>query len=138
MSAAGNAAGWALATAAEALVGRRYRLHGRDPATGLDCVGLLAAALGAIGRTSALPVGYSLRLRALPALAPIAQGCGLALTDAPSRPGDVLLARVGACQFHLLIAGHHRRLIHAHAGLRRVVAMPGPPGWPTMHRWHPI
>ena len=29
----------ALAEAAAALVGSRFRLHGRDPATGLDCIG---------------------------------------------------------------------------------------------------
>lgn len=131
-------AGSALATAAEALAGTRYRLHGRDPATGLDCVGLLAASLAAIGRAPVLPVAYSLRMRALPALDGFVRACGLAPTDEPDRHGDVLLTRVGACQFHLLIAGHAGRFIHAHAGLRRVVVMPGKPGWPVIHRWHPI
>ena len=130
--------GSALASAAEALIGTRYRLHGRDPATGLDCIGLLAAALSATGRTPMLPVGYSLRMRALPQLEGFAQGCGLDLTDGPGRPGDVLLARVGPCQFHLLVAGYDGCFIHAHAGLRRVVAVPGPPDWPINCRWHPI
>lgn len=133
-----SAAGFALAIAAEALVGTRYRLHGRDPATGLDCVGLLSATLTAIGRTPVLPAGYALRMHRLPGLDPFLQGCGLALADGPPAPGDVMLTRVGACQFHLLIAGRGGRLIHAHAGLRRVVAMPGPPAWPVIHRWHPI
>lgn len=138
VSGGASGAGAALATAAEALVGSRYRLHGRDPATGLDCVGLLAAALAAIGRTPALPMAYGLRLRTLPALDGFARACGLGLTDDSGRPGDVQLVRVGACQFHLLIAGHAGRFIHAHAGLRRVVVTPGPPGWPVIHRWHPI
>ena len=40
-----RAAGPALASAAEALVGARFRLHGRDPATGLAGLCVLAAAL---------------------------------------------------------------------------------------------
>ena len=60
--------GAALAAAAESLVGTRFRLHGRDPDTGLDCVGLLAASLAAIGRAAPLPNGYRLRARSLPGL----------------------------------------------------------------------
>ena len=39
----------ALARAAAGCLGVRFRLHGRDPATGLDCLGLLGAALVATG-----------------------------------------------------------------------------------------
>ncbi len=42
----------AFAEAAESLVGIRFRLFGRDPAYGLDCVGLVAAALARSGRSS--------------------------------------------------------------------------------------
>ena len=34
----------AIIAAARAAIGARFRLHGRDPATGLDCVGLVACA----------------------------------------------------------------------------------------------
>ncbi len=34
-----------LAAAALNLIGTPFRLHGRDPATGLDCVGLVAEAM---------------------------------------------------------------------------------------------
>ena len=126
--------GDALAEAAEALVGTRFRLHGRDPATGLDCVGLLAAALGAIGRPAALPNGYALRARRLPEVDGAARGCGLMPVSPPFRPGDVLLVRPHACQFHLLIAGRDA-FVHAHAGLKRVVALAGPPPWPIVRHW---
>ena len=39
-----------LALAAEALEGAPFRLHGRDPVTGLDCIGVLAQSLEAFGQ----------------------------------------------------------------------------------------
>jgi cell wall-associated NlpC family hydrolase len=126
--------GDALARAAAALAGTRFRLHGRDPATGLDCIGLLAAALTAIGRPAPLPNGYALRSRALPGLDAVAAACGFTGAGAPLRPGDVLLARVGPCQHHLLIAAG-AGFVHAHAGIGRVIASAGPPGWPIVHHW---
>lgn len=126
-----------LASAAEMLVGTPFRLHGRDPATGLDCLGVLAAALAAIGRNADLPQGYTLKRRALPPLDRFAQGCGLLPASGAVVPGDVLLARVSPVQFHLAVAGHGGRIVHAHAGLRRVVAVAGPPPWPLVHHWRP-
>lgn len=127
--------GNALAAAAEALAGARFRLHGRDPSTGLDCIGLLAAALAAIGRPAPLPTGYALRARVLPPLGDVATACGFVETDAPVRPGDVAMLRVGPCQHHLAIALGGGRFVHAHAALRRVVIMPGPLPWPVVRRW---
>jgi cell wall-associated NlpC family hydrolase len=130
--------GAALAVAAEALVGCRFRLHGRDPATGLDCVGLLAVALRAIGRPAPLPTGYALRSYTLPGLAQIATTCGFAPSEAPVQPGDVMLLRPGPCQHHLAIALPEARFVHAHAGLRRVVVTPGPPTCPVLSLWRLI
>jgi hypothetical protein len=127
--------GWHLAAAAEALVGVRFRLHGRDPAHGLDCIGVLAAALAAIGRPAPLPNAYALRSHRLPPLGALATACGFAETRASRRPGDVLMLRIGPCQHHLLVAARDGGFVHAHAGLARVVVMPGPPGWPVLHRW---
>lgn len=122
-------AGAALALAAQAMVGCRYRLHGRDPATGLDCVGVLAAALVAIGRTPALPGGYPLRSSATPDLAGLAGNHGF-VPVAPVAgidPGEVWLLRPGPGQWHLaLVAPDAAGLIEAHAGLRRVVRTPLP------------
>lgn len=131
----GPAAADALASAAEALAGTRFRLHGRDQATGLDCLGVLAASLAAIGRPAPVPRDYALRQRALPALGEIAAACGFEPSGPPVRPGDALLARVAVCQWHLLLAVSGGRFVHAHAGLRRVVVQPGPLPWPVAEHW---
>lgn len=127
--------GAALAAAAEALAGTRFRLHGRDPATGLDCIGLLAASMRAIGREPSLPTGYRLRMRRLPEIATWAKACGFGEAEGAACPGDVLLVRVGACQFHLAIALDGERFAHAHAGRRRIVVAAGPLAWPVVGRW---
>ena len=119
-----------VALAAHALIGTRFQLHGRDPASGLDCVGLVAAALGAPA-----PVGYRLRNSDIAAGLSFAPGAGLAEVSGTIEPGDVLLVRSGPAQHHLLVAGPHGGFIHAHAGLRRVVATPGPLSWPVERHW---
>ena len=107
-----------LAQAAAALVGTPWRLHGRNPACGLDCIGLLAAALGQV---ELLPTGYPLRLRRLAAWLPDPTELGFVAADNPLQPGDVVLLRLGPAQHHLAIAADPDGWIHAHAGLRRVV-----------------
>jgi cell wall-associated NlpC family hydrolase len=119
-----------VALAAEALIGVPFRLYGRDPATGLDCVGLVALALGADA-----PRDYRLRNRDISSALALAPFAGLADADGPVEPGDVLLARSGPAQHHLLIADTRGGFVHAHAGLRRVVATPGPLPWPVERRW---
>lgn len=131
--------GEAVARAAEALVGAPFRLHGRDPRWGLDCIGLVAAALEGAGLPAEPPTRYGLRNR------DIGDPDALALRSAlrPVRglpvPGDVLLVRPGPAQVHLLVrARRDDRFVHAHAGLRRVVAMPGPLQWPVIGHWRPV
>lgn len=124
-----------LADAAEALVGARFRLHGRVPATGLDCVGVVAAALAARGGPVHAPRGYGLRNRSLAPLLGLAGANGFAPTAAPMAAGDLVLVRPGPGQHHLLIATGPDRYVHAHAGLRRVVTQPGPLPWPIERRW---
>jgi hypothetical protein len=121
-----------LAAAAEALVGTRFRLHGRDPATGLDCVGVLAAALGG---NATLPNHYALRSRCLPDLGAVVAGCGFAAFQGEVAPGDVLMVRIGPCQFHLLIAVTRTRFVHAHAGLRRVICGAAQLDWAIERQW---
>lgn len=127
--------GAALAAAAEALEGTRFRLHGRDPTTGLDCIGVLVAALAEIGRSAPLPNGYRLRMRAVAGLAEMAAASGLAEVCGEVVPGDVLLLRPSPCQFHLAIAASGGRFVHAHAGVRRVVVASGPIGSPIAGHW---
>ncbi len=124
-----------LAAAAEALVGAPFRLNGRDPAAGLDCMGVVAAAIRACGHEVREPDGYGLRNRSVAPLLDLAAANGLAEVEGPIAPGDVLLVRPGPGQHHLLVAAGSDRFVHAHAGLRRVVAQPGPLPWPTLRHW---
>lgn len=121
-----------IARAASALVGTPFRLHGRDPRCGLDCVGVLALA---IGRTAAFPNGYALRGGNLEAIKRLASALGLLPAGGKVLPGDVLLFRPGPAQFHFAIAAKGNLIVHAHAGLRRVVAGPCPDHWPLIGHW---
>lgn len=124
-----------LAAAALGLVGTRFRLHGRDPAHGLDCIGLLEAAMARIGRAIALPQGYSLRLARLDEWLPDPAQLGFVAATGSVCPGDVLLLAPGPAQFHLAIAAPPHGFIHAHTGLRRVALSPDLPIGPVLHRW---
>ncbi len=119
------------------MVGVRFRPQGCDPATGLDCVGLVWAAYAAAGCVLVRPRAYPMRgwggERVRAALA--AAGFATA-RDAP-RPGDVALIVYPAGQFHLALIGHGS-IVHAHAGLRRVVETPVEPGWLWAERWRLI
>ena len=110
-----------LATAAASFIGVRFRIHGRDPATGLDCVGLVAASLAAIGLRPLVPTGYQLRQRSIRGWAFAAEQAGLVAVVSPGRCGDIVVCRPAPMQVHLAIVEQADRAIHAHAGLRRVV-----------------
>jgi murein DD-endopeptidase / murein LD-carboxypeptidase len=122
----GNAA----AAAARALVGARFRLHGRDPALGLDCVGVVAAALG-----RGAPADYAMRTGDADRAAMWLAAAGLARAGAAA-PGDVALMRTGPGQLHLGIVTE-AGLVHADCGLGRVVERPGAPPWPVLGLWRP-
>ena len=122
----------AVADAALSAVGVRFRLHGREPATGLDCIGLAALALRAGGYAGAVPTGYALRGGDAAAAGALLDA-GLERVDA-AKPGDLLLMRTGPGQLHCGIwtdAG----LVHADAGLRRVVVRPGAVPWAVVGAW---
>jgi len=124
-----------LANAATACIGAPFRLHGRDPRFGLDCVGLVFVCLLAIGRRPEFASGYGLRNASPEALLAYAQVNGLVAAQDTILPGDILLVRPGPAQQHLLIASSANSFIHAHAGLKRVVSMPGPLPWPVGSCW---
>ncbi len=124
--------GAAGAAAALAAVGSRFRLHGRDPASGLDCVGVAALALRAGGYSGAVPSGYAMRGGDPQAFA--ARFDAVLVRADGGAVGDVVLMRAGPAQFHLgVIAGGG--MVHADAGLRRVVLRPGAPAWPVIGAW---
>lgn len=124
-----------LAAAARALVGTRFRPRGRDPSTGLDCVGVLAAAFSACGVVDRLPRDYPLRHRRAPETGALAAGLGLVACTRPPAAGDVLMLRVDPLQFHFAIATGPATIVHAHAALQRVVEGPLPAGWPLAGQW---
>jgi len=124
-----------LAAAAGELVGSRFRLHGRDPATGLDCIGVFACAARAAGLEAAVPGDYQLRMRDLAMVGDWARGNGFIGTSDRFRPGDVALFALGAGQGHLAIAVGDGEFVHAHASLRRVVRGPVPSEWRLAGHW---
>lgn len=124
--------------AALTLVGTRFRLHGRDAAGGLDCVGLVALALKRAGLAPGpVPDRYALRGGPEPLLRRWLIEAGLVPVETWAT-GDLMLSAMGRDQWHVMIGGRGKAgggasdgdaVIHAHAGLRRVVVMPGnPPG----------
>ncbi len=125
-----------LAQAAQRFIGVPFRLHCRNPAIGLDCVGLVGAALTELGRTPILPQAYGLRNSDITWLLTFAAANALKSSAGPIAADEIILVRPGPAQFHLLIAEHSGSFIHAHAGLRRVVRMPGPLGWAVHRHWH--
>jgi hypothetical protein len=112
------------------MIGVRFRGQGRDPALGLDCVGVVAVALARVGAEVMLPRDYRLRRGTLPALAlpPGLVACDGAL------PGDVLLLRTSPAQLHLAVRTE-RGLLHADAAAGRVVERPGEAPWPLVAAW---
>ena len=127
--------GTALAKAATDFVGCPFRLHGREPATGLDCVGLVVAALAATGASPHAPTGYSLRNLSVDHWLPFVASSGLLPSPGLIRAGDVLLISLKHCQHHLAIAANGTNVIHAHAGLRKVVVQPLESTWRVCAKW---
>lgn len=121
----------ALAEAALGLLGVPFRLHGRDPATGLDCVGLVAEALRRAGRRPDPPEGYAVRSTSVARFLRCAAASGL--TEC-AEEGDIVLCRVGAVQSHLAVRVPGG-FVHAHASLGRVTFLPGPLPWPVSLQW---
>ena len=118
-----------IAARARRCVGAPFRPQGRSRAQGLDCIGVVAAALEA-GKVRA---DYRLRGGSLAELADELAGAGLQHVPSVS-PGDVLVMRAGPEQIHLGVATQ-LGFVHAHAGLGRVVETPGTPEWPVLGVW---
>lgn len=113
---------------ARGAIGAKFRLHGRNAADGLDCVGLAGLAYGAH-----VPRGYSLRSGDPARVIAEIAAAGLACAS-ESNAGDLVLYRAGPGQLHLAIQSEDG-VIHADASLRRVVERPGTPPWIELMRW---
>ena len=108
--------------AARCMIGARFRPQGYNVATGLDCVGLVWAAYAAAGRRLARPERYPMRgWERADVEAALRRAGFVPVGDAQA--GDVALIAYDAGQFHLGLMGAGT-MVHAHAGLRRVVETP--------------
>lgn len=105
------------------MVGVKFRPQGCDPATGLDCVGLVWAAYAGAGCRLVRPVGYPLRGWSRERIEAALSATGFVATFGGGRAGDVALIAHPARQYHLALLGPET-FIHAHAGLRRVAETP--------------
>ncbi|WP_241557288.1 C40 family peptidase [Croceibacterium ferulae] len=131
----GGSAGEMIAAAAMDLVGARFQLQGRDPRTGLDCVGVILAALAVNGRAPPPVPPYTMRRTQLDPFDRLAAAQGLRDVSGAAEPGDVLVFRTGPAQWHAAIATAGDHVVHAHAALRRVVSSPVPPEWTIVRHW---
>lgn len=112
-------------------VGARFRPQGRDPRTGLDCVGVAAVALD----KRLPPARYPARGQDIRALAVVAEAMGLApIFPGEARPGDLLMVEPGPGQIHMAVITTGG-FVHADARLRKVVETPGTPPWPVLAAW---
>lgn len=124
----------AIVAGARACLGTRFRPQGRMPGLGLDCLGLVDAALARAGRPIDFPHDYSLRGDALAARAEVGLAAAGGVRVRVARPGDVLLFEPVSGQAHLAIASD-RGVIQAHLGVGRVVEGPADPAWPVRSAW---
>lgn len=114
---------------ARALIGTRFRPQGRCAQTGLDCIGLAAAALGVAGARR----DYALRGGSLAQIEAELRSAGLRPAG-EAEPGDVLIFKSGPAQLHLGI-WTGTGLVHADLALRKVVERPGAAEWPLLGIW---
>ena len=122
-----------IAQKAIALCGRAFRLHGRDEAHGLDCIGLVHACLDHAGLRCDPPNGYSIRAGSPERISEFLTGLGLARLrpGQAMQSGDIVLVRPGALQLHLMVRAAGG-FVHAHAGIGRVVWLTGDSPWPVI------
>ena len=122
----------AIVAAARSCVGTRFRPQGRVPQLGLDCVGVLLVAAAAAGLPSADVPAYRLG-GALPDVEAILRLHGCAPID-EALAGDILVNAPAPRQRHFGIVTPNG-VVHAHAGLERVVEGPIDSGWLVIGTW---
>lgn len=120
-------------TAARAGLGTRFRVQGRRAGVGLDCVGVaLLAAAGAGVQLGPVPA-YALGGEHADLLAATLRGLGLRRVRRP-QPADLAEYALAPGHRHLALITD-RGILHAHAGLGRVVEGPAPDDWPVVACW---
>lgn len=108
-----------------ALVGTRFRPQGRG-AGALDCLGLMLCVYAIPGGT--VRSDYRLRGDHGAEIAARIKQHFRKVAARAMRTGDALLFRIAEDQFHFAVRTG-RGCVHAHAGIGKVVEMPGLPEW---------
>lgn len=118
-------------------VGTRFRVQGRVPGLALDCVGVAQVAARAAG----VPVGnvppYRLGGDHEATVATFIAALGLE-PHVAAAPGDLLLVAPAESRRHLAVVtapGYPGLIVHAHAGVGRVVEAPADPDWTLIGIW---
>lgn len=125
-----------IADAALELVGTPFRLRGRDPVTGIDCMGLIEFALTKAGLPVRMPRTYTLRQTDAGTLfVGFAKQSGFRPRSGPRRRNDILFFALDGLQHHLAIALGPDDIVHAHAGLGRTIIGKPDPDWRLLHIW---
>lgn len=122
----------AIVAAARSCIGTRFRAQGRVPGLGLDCVGVVLVAAAAAGITPVSLPPY--RLGGLTPDVDMLFAASGAWLIATGLPGDVLAIVPAAGQQHFGIVTS-LGLVHAHAGLGRIVEGPIDPEWSLARAW---
>lgn len=122
-----------IVAAVRACVGTRFRPQGRMPGLGLDCVGvvLVAAAAAGLDRLSLPAYSLSGEHEGQVARALIEAGCQPATK---ALDGDILVLAPSLQRRHLGVVTPVG-IVHAHAGLGRVVEGPVDPDLPIIGAW---
>jgi lipoprotein Spr len=126
--------GHAIVARARACLGVRFRPQGRNPACGLDCVGLVLVALGPVMGGHAVARDYALSGSGLAAQAEAGLADAGGMQVAAGVPGDIVLFEPAKGQGHLAVLSE-QGVIHAHLGLRRVVEAPFDRTWGVRSIW---
>ena len=113
---------------ARALVGTRFVAQGRDPAIGLDCVGLALQAYGL--EATGVSDDYRLSGAHRDEILEFAKEKFRRVARPKRRAGDLLMLRPGTAQWHLAIWTGDG-IIHADIVSRKIVERPGSPDWPV-------
>lgn len=122
----------AIVAAARGCVGTRFRSQGRVAGIGLDCIGVALIAARAVGVDFTVPpyaLGGDHQAQLETALA--TRGCRA--VDAAA-PGDLIVAAPAMGRRHIGVRTRDG-VVHAHAGLGRVVEGPLDPGWTIIGAW---
>jgi cell wall-associated NlpC family hydrolase len=122
----------AIVAAARGCVGTRFRAHGRMPGLGLDCVGVVLVAAAVLPLRPPVLPPYRLGGTPPDIASVFIEICATRIDRA--LPGDVIVIAPAPDQRHFGIVTP-LGMVHAHAGLGRVLEAPIDPDWPVVQAW---